>query len=96
MEGIKQEDHHEDIQQRHFYSNQLKSNNQPRQYLTRSKNKANEAETKAENTEFVFLRGDGKQFTPVFKQFEFILCNNLEELCLDPEKKYNSSWTITK
>ena len=55
MERSKQEEHQEDIQQRHFHSSQPKSNNnKPHQYPTRSKTVENEAETKAEGKKSCF------------------------------------------
>ena len=75
-----QEKNHEDTQQRHFYSHQPKCNRQQHQYPIRSKNKeANEAEMSAENTEFVYLRGDGEHITPVWKQFESIRRDDYRE-----------------
>ena len=88
MERSKQEEHKEDLQQRHCHSSQPQSNNNiSHQYPTRFEITANEAETTAEDKEFVFLRNKGEQFTPVFKQFEFILHNELGEPRLDPEGK---------
>ena len=88
MERNRQEEHQEDIQQRHFHSSQSKSNNnKPHWYPIRSKTAANDAKTKVEEKEFVFLRDKGEQFTPVFKQFEFVLYDKLGESRLDPEGK---------
>ena len=79
MEWGEQEEYHEDTQRRHFHSHQPKSNLQQHQYSTRSKNnEENEAETNAESNEFVYLRDDGEQITPVFKQFECIFRDNYE------------------
>ena len=40
-----------------------------------------------QSTEFVYLRDDGEQITPVFKQYEFIFRDNYGEPKLDPEGK---------
>ena len=48
---------------------------------------ANEAETTPEDKEFFFLKDKGEKVKLVFKQFEFILCNELGKPRLDPEGK---------
>ena len=88
MEGSKQEEHQEVLQQRHFYSSQPKSNNNtPHRYPIRSKTVVNEAETTAEDKEFVFLRDKGEQFTPVFKQFDYIVLDKFGKPHLALEEK---------
>ena len=85
MEKDKQLEHQENIQQLYFNPNQPRSTeNMQHRYPTRSKNSANEFKTTAEGKEFVVLR-DSREKESVFKQFEFILRDELRELCLDHE-----------
>ena len=82
------EEHHKDVQQRYFQSEQPKSMDAPQQqYPTRSKTSANKATTAPEEKEFVFLRDKGEKITPVFEQFEFILRDKLGEPRLDKKGK---------
>ena len=88
MKKDRYEEHQEGVQQRYFHSNQPKSTaNKQHRYRTRSKTSANEAETMAEDKEFVFLRDKGEKVTPIFKQFEFVLFDKLGEPHLDHERK---------
>ena len=94
MEQSKQVEHQEDVQQRYFNSYQPKFPKQQHRCPTRSRNAANEIETTVEkeekptvgDKEFVFLRDNGEK-EPVFKQFEFILCDELGEPRVDHEGK---------
>ena len=88
MERSKQIEHQEDIQQRHFYSSYPKSTkNKQHQCPTRSKTAVNEVEIIAEDKEIVLLRDKWEKVTPILKDFEFILCNELGKPRLDPEEK---------
>ena len=87
MERSKQVEHQEDVQQRYFNSYQPNFPEQQHRYPTRSKTSANEAMTTPEGKAFVFLRDKGEKSTPVFKQFEFILRDELGKSRLDPQGK---------
>ena len=59
---------------------------QQHRYSTRSKNReVNVAETIAETIDFVYLRDDGEQTIPVWKQYEFILGDKYGEPRFDEE-----------
>ena len=72
-------EHPEDVQQRHFNSQQPTFSKRQHRYPTRSKQVAYEVQTMSENEEtptvpgkeFVFLRDKGGE--PVFRLFEFTL-----------------------
>ena len=82
------EEHHTDTQQQYFQSEQPKSHDHQHKYSTRSKSReVNLAKTDDNGpTSFVYLRDDGEKTTPVWKQYEFILCNKLGEPRLDLER----------
>ena len=85
MEQDNQLEYQEDVQQWYFHSSQPKSNiNKQHRYPTGSKTSAKEVKTRKE---FVFLRHKGEKITPVFKQFEFILRDELGEPRLNHEGK---------
>ena len=88
MEQDNQQEHQENLQQRYFHSSQPKSDtNTQHRYPTRSKTSANEATTPPKGKKIVFLRDKGEKITPVFKQFEFVLRDELGEPCLNHEGK---------
>ena len=81
MEQDNYVEHQEDVQQRYFQSEEPKSMDaKQHRYPTRSKTSANEATTAPEGIEFVFFRDKGEKITPIFKQFEFILRDELGNL----------------
>ena len=82
-------EHIEDSQQRHFHPSQPKVIKQDHRYPTRSKKKrsasAVDIDDDKEPTKFVYLRDKGETTIPVWKQYEFILRDELGEPRLDDE-----------
>ena len=90
-QGIIHGENHEDSQQRHFHSDQPKVIRKKHRYPTRSKSRrsANTVETTTEDdgepTKFIYLRDKGEKTIPVWKQYEFILRDELGEPRLDAD-----------
>ena len=82
-------EHPEDNQKLYFHSDQLKSHIWQHRHPTRSKSreaKVAKTDDDGKPTPFVYLRDDGEKSIPVWKQYEFILWDKLEEPRWDLEE----------